>query len=105
VKLPGGQQRLAIARAIPKSPQIFILDAATSNLDTESEQLIQASMATLLAGRDVHHRAPAIDDSPGGSDPADGRWPGDRAAHDSLMTAAAYFDMVQRQVAAGQHEL
>jgi ATP-binding cassette subfamily B protein/subfamily B ATP-binding cassette protein MsbA len=52
VKLSGGQQqRLAIARAILASPQILILDEATSNLDTESEQLIQASMATLLAGR------------------------------------------------------
>ena len=52
VKLSGGQQqRLAIARAVLKSPQILILDEATSNLDTESEQLIQASMAALLAGR------------------------------------------------------
>src|SRR5207237_380301 len=52
VKLSGGQQqRLAIARAILADPQILILDEATSNLDTESEQLIQASMATLLAGR------------------------------------------------------
>src|SRR6185503_12095785 len=52
VKLSGGQQqRLAIARAIVARPQILILDEATSNLDTESEQLIQASMASLLAGR------------------------------------------------------
>src|SRR5688500_4893831 len=52
VKLSGGQQqRLAIARAILARPQILILDEATSNLDTESEQLIQASMASLLAGR------------------------------------------------------
>src|SRR5207247_11379553 len=52
VKLSGGQQqRLAIARAVLKSPQILILDEATSNLDTEREQLIQASMATLLPGR------------------------------------------------------
>jgi len=52
VKLSGGQrQRLAIARAILAAPQILILDEATSTLDTESEQLIQASMAALLAGR------------------------------------------------------
>ena len=56
VKLSGGQQqRLAIARAVLASPQILILDEATSNLDTESEQLIQASMAALLAGRTRAH--------------------------------------------------
>jgi len=33
------------------SPQILILDEATSNLNTESEQMIQESMTALLAGR------------------------------------------------------
>ena len=109
VKLSGGQQqRLAIARAILKSPQILILDEATSNLDTESEQLIQASMATLLAGRTtfiIAHRLSTIRRADLILLMDDGRVI-ERGTHDSLMASRGmYFDMVQRQVAAGQHEL
>lgn len=53
-KLSGGQrQRLAIARALLKNAPILILDEATSQLDTESEMLVQRALANLMANRTV----------------------------------------------------
>ncbi|HWX20064.1 MAG TPA: ABC transporter ATP-binding protein [Candidatus Binatia bacterium] len=102
VKLSGGQQqRLAIARAVLKSPQILILDEATSNLDTESEQLIQASMATLLAGRTtfvIAHRLSTVRRADLILLMDEGRVI-ERGGHEQLMqTRGAYYGMVLRQM-------
>jgi ATP-binding cassette subfamily B protein/subfamily B ATP-binding cassette protein MsbA len=101
VKLSGGQQqRLAIARAMLASPRILILDEATSNLDTESEQLIQASMAALLAGRTtfvIAHRLSTIRRADIILLMDDGRIV-ERGTHEELMAArGAYRAMVLRQ--------
>src|SRR5439155_10709954 len=101
VKLSGGQQqRLAIARAILARPQILILDEATINLDTESEQLIQASMATLLAGRTtfvIAHRLSTIRMADVILLLEDGRVI-ERGTHQQLMDArGTYHEMVRSE--------
>lgn len=52
VTLSGGQkQRIAIARALLTNPRILILDDSLSNVDTETEHLIQQALAALMEGR------------------------------------------------------
>lgn len=101
VKLSGGQrQRIAIARAILADPKIIILDEATSNLDTESEALIQKSLGALTMNRTtivIAHRLSTIRKADQILVIENGKI-AERGAHDELIAKKGrYFDLFTYQ--------
>lgn len=103
VQLSGGQkQRVAIARALLKNPKLLILDEATSNLDTESEALVQEALKHLMKGRTtivIAHRLATVREADlifvldAGRIVQVGR-------HEDLVAAkkGLYFKLLQRQI-------
>lgn len=102
VRLSGGQrQRLAIARAVLADPKVLILDEATSNLDTESEQLIQQSLGRLMQGRTsfvIAHRLSTIASADLIVVVENGRILQTGTHHELMELGGKYRSMVEQQV-------
>lgn len=102
----GEKQLIAFARTIATNPKILILDEATANIDTETEQLIQQSLAKMQNGRTtiaIAHRLSTIQHADTILVLHQGEIV-ERGTNDELMKQhGTYYDMIQKQNMA--HEL
>lgn len=96
----GEKQLISFARAVLADPRIFVLDEATSSIDTETELLIQKAIAHLLKGRTsfvIAHRLSTIRTADIILVVQDGRVI-ERGTHRELLRARGhYFDLYTRQ--------
>jgi ATP-binding cassette subfamily B protein/subfamily B ATP-binding cassette protein MsbA len=101
VRLSGGQrQRISMARAFLVDPEILILDEATSNLDTENEQLIQLAMRELLRNRTtfiIAHRLSTVTHADTIVVLDEGRICEIGSHPELLSRQGLYYDMIERQ--------
>jgi ABC transporter fused permease/ATP-binding protein len=105
VQLSGGQrQRVAIARALLADPRVLILDEATSNLDAESESLVQKALQRLMEGRTtliIAHRLSTVRNADAIAVLEHGQLI-ERGRHDDLMALdGVYRRLVEHQVFVG----
>ena len=107
LRLSGGQrQRLAIARALLKNAPILILDEATSELDTESEWLVQQALGNLMKGRTVFviaHRLSTVRRADQILVLGDGRI-AERGRHEELLTRGGFYQRIYEMQFAGAGE-
>lgn len=106
ITLSGGQkQRTAIARAIVAAPAVLVLDDATSSVDTETEDEINRSLATVLEGRTsiiISHRISSVKQADRILYLEDGRII-EQGSHDELVQLGGHYaDLHRSQLLAEQ---
>ena len=92
----GQRQLISFARALLADPRILILDEATSSVDTQTEQIIQKALATLLKGRTsfvIAHRLSTITNADKIVVIHDGKIVEQGTHAELLATAGMYFEL------------
>ena len=98
----GQRQLIAFARVMTYNPSILVLDEATANIDTESEEIIQQAIDTVMAGRTsliIAHRLSTIQKADKIIVLQKGKIIENGSHQELLRQEGAYFDLHQKQFA------
>lgn len=96
----GQRQLIAFARVMAYDPRILVLDEATANVDTESEEIIQQAVETIMAGRTsiiIAHRLSTIQKADQIVVLSKGKIIEKGNHQDLLLREGAYYELHQRQ--------